>query len=125
MPRSPLVLAYAAAAALMLPAAFAQQQPTPTPSGAPLQPSPGQPSGSAAQGDQFGATAAAPGTSQPAPEGPSVTGQAPAPSFNILGSPVTINAPVAPSYSNSAYSNFGGQPQRSGDQLLNWRRDRD
>ncbi len=125
MPRSPLILACSALAALSLPAALAQQQPTSTQTGVPPQPAPGQPLGSGAQSDQFGATAAAPGTSQPAPEGPSVTGQAPSPSFNILGWPVTINAPVAPSYSNSAYSNFAGQPQLSGDQLLNWRRDRD
>ena len=78
-----------------------------------------------AQTGQFGATIPAPGTSEPAPGDPSVTGQAPGPSFSIMGWPVTVSAPAGRPYSNSAYSDFAGQPQTSGDAVLNWRRDGD
>jgi hypothetical protein len=137
MRRSHLILACAAASALLTDSPLAQGQSTPWQSGHPLAPHPplqtalpprpsAEPAfGGSGQAVQFGATTAAPGTSQPAPEDPSVTGQAPTPGLNILGVPVTVAAPVAAPYSNSAYGDFGGQPQLSGDGLLNWRRDRD
>ena len=123
MRRSVLVLA-CAAVVLGASAAHAQQSPSGSPGGSPVG-SPAQPGQSA----QLGATEAAPGTTPPASpdagSGASVTGQAPVPGFSVLGIPGTINAPVAAPYSNSAYGNLAGQPQRSGDWLLNWRRDRD
>ena len=78
-----------------------------------------------AQTGQLGASIPAPGITQPAPGAPSVTGQAPGPSFHIMGWPVTVSAPVVRPYSNSAYRDFAGQPQGSGDAVLNWRRDGD
>jgi hypothetical protein len=55
---------------------------------------------------------------------PSVTGPL-APGANIFGTPLTIETPVGAPDSNSAYRNLAGQPQRSGEAMLNWRRDRD
>ena len=34
----------------------------------------------------------------------------PRPLFRLFGVPVAINSPVAPPYTQSAYSNFAGQP---------------
>jgi hypothetical protein len=40
------------------------------------------------------------------------------PTFNLFGIPTYITTPVAPPYANSAYRNFGGQPQRSSESIL-------
>ena len=60
---------------------------------------------------------------QPVPEQQSISGQAPA--FSIGGWAVSVGAPVARPYGNSAYSDIDGQPQRSNIGALNWRRDGD
>jgi hypothetical protein len=36
---------------------------------------------------------------------------------HLFGLPVVVNAPVAQPYAPSAYRNFGGQPEQSGDDL--------
>jgi hypothetical protein len=126
---SPFMLAAAAAAVILAALAHAQTAPR---SALPLQPRlavPSQP-----QASDMGATATTPDAQSgpggatvtgPSVTGPNVTGQAPWPGFSVGGWPVTINSPTAPPYGDSAYGNLGGQPQRSGDWLLNWRRDRD
>ncbi len=43
----------------------------------------------------------------------------PTPLFNLFGGlPVYLSTPVAAPYSGSSYRTLGGQPQRSGDSLL-------
>ena len=41
-----------------------------------------------------------------------------APTFNLFGMPTYVTTPVAPPYANSAYQNFGGQPQRGSDTIM-------
>ena len=105
--------------AVMAVTAAAQAQPTPWQLGRPTTPQP-----PARASGQLGATAA-PAFGQTATQSPSVTGQAPGQNLSVLGVPLAITAPVAAPYSNSAYGNLAGQPQRSGDELLDWRRDKD